>query len=455
MKNFIRDTQGNVAVTAALLGIPLMLSAGAAIDYSQLARKNSSLQNVTDSAALAAALLLRDSTQAEVETQVDNFLKSNLSAVQYSEIQGYTVTIAPELDSVTVKVRSKHPTSLMRVAGINALEYAPESVVKAPAGNAEIMLVLDTTGSMSVDGKIDALKVSASGFIEDLLEANKTTERVKIGITPFARYVNVGLDNRDAPWMNVEDDNTSTETVTVRDVVSESNCNEVTEPDVEGVLQTFNRCENVEYGPEYEQEQTVENKWNGCAGSRDYPNNLNDANYSIKVPGPLNILCPSRITQLTNDEDKLKDEISSLTARGVTYIPSGLVWGWRALSSGAPFDDGISYIEAKNQNVQKIIVLMTDGENQGSVSTTIKALHNGTNTVQANQYTQELCNNIKDSEVTVYTIGFGNSIPVSTINLLKECSTDGKNYYNAKDGAALSAAFDSITSNLSALYLSK
>ena len=64
MKNFLKNTSGNVAVTVALLGIPLMLSAGAAVDYSQYARKQSSLQNVVDSAALAVALDLQTSSQA-------------------------------------------------------------------------------------------------------------------------------------------------------------------------------------------------------------------------------------------------------------------------------------------------------------------------------------------------------------------------------------------------------
>ncbi len=343
----------------------------------------------------------------------------------------------------------------MRIIGINDLSYEPESQVNAPTGNAEIMMVLDATGSMSVDGKMDALKVSANKFVEDLLKANLIKSRVKIGITPFAQYVNVGLDNRNAPWMDVPADYTDKKTIQTQDVISSSGCSKTTYTDSEGIQHTGTTCTNYVYGPTYDKEATYEYKWYGCAGSRKYPRNLEDSDYSHKVPGPLNTSCPNRITQLTDDETVLKNEINSLSPSGSTYIPTGLVWGWRALSSGEPFDDGISYAEADTKNVQKVIVLMSDGENQSSVSPSDKAMHNGTNLTQSNKYTKEVCDNIKSKKILLFTIGFGTSIPQATLDMLKACSTDGANYYNAADGAALTAAFTNITSKLASLYLSK
>lgn len=455
MKSFVKNTSGSIAINIALLGIPVMLSAGAAIDYSQFSRKQSSLQNVTDSAALAVALNLRDSNQAELESLVDNYFKANLSSQQYSELQSFKVEIPATKDKVTVVATGEHPTTLMRIAGIKTLTYQPTSVVNAPSGNAEIMMVLDTTGSMSIDGKLDALKVSATSFVEDLLDADDINNRVKIGITPFATYVNVGLDNRDAPWLDVPNDFTETETVENREVISKSDCSQQTRVDKEGVTRTRTVCENIVYGPTVLEEEVTEHKWNGCVGSRNYPLNLSDSNYAQKVPGLLDETCPNRITQLTDNENDLKSEISSLQAKGVTYIPTGLTWGWRALSSGAPFDDGVSYQEAANKNIQKVIVLMTDGENQTSINPNARELHNGNNIVQSNQYMIEVCNNIKAQNITIFTIGFGNSIPLATVNQLKECSTDGSNYYDAKDGVALTQAFSDITNQLSNLYLSR
>lgn len=455
MRNFLKNTSGNITITVGLLVVPLMLAAGAAVDYSQFARKNSSMQNVTDSAALAVARDLQESTQEEIEAKVNKFLKANLDPAQYEEINKVTVTIPASKENVTVAVNSNHPTKIMRIAGIKKLDYTRESVVNAPTGDAEVMLVLDTTGSMSLDGKIDALRVSATQFVEDVLEANTIRERVKVGIVPFNNYVNVGLDNRNAPWMDVPNDSTVTETTTLRDIISSSGCVETTHTNAEGVQFNTTTCSTVDYGPDYETQVTNENIWDGCAGSRSYPDNLNDANFGSPVPGLLNARCPNRITQLTNDKTKLNAEIAALSASGSTYIPAGLTWGFRALSSKEPFGDGVSYAEAEAKSVQKIIILMSDGENQSSLDDFDKSRHTGTNLVQANQYTREVCNNIKEEGIKIFTIGFGNSIPMTTVDLLKECSTDGANYYNANDGVALTAAFSSITTQLSNLYLSK
>jgi len=455
MKDFLKDIRGNVAVSVAIMGIPLTLAAGAAIDYSQFARKQSSLQNVVDTAAIAVSVDLQKKTTAEIEQAVDNYLRANLSESQYAEIQNISVTIPFTRESVAVKVESKHPTALMRIAGIDELSYAPESVVSAPTGGAEIMLVLDTTGSMASDGKIAALKVSATEFVDDMLALNGTRDRVKLGIVPFARYVNVGMDNRNASWMDVPDDYTATETRTRRDVISSSGCSEQMTPNNEGILVPRTVCENVEYGPEYEVEVTVDYEWRGCAGSRNYPLNINDSDYSFKVPGLLNTYCPNRITQLTDDQSVLNAEINALFAADSTYITTGLVWGYRALTKGAPFDDGISFAQAESDGVQKAIVLMSDGKNQSSINPNNSAWHTGNNLSQADQYMREACDTIKGQDIMIFTIGFGTTIPQETLDLLEECSTDGVNYYNAADGAALSLAFSQITTKLSDLYLSK
>ena len=47
---------------------------------------------------------------------------------------------------------------------------------------------------------------------------------------------------------------------------------------------------------------------------------------------------------------------------GGTNQAEGLAWGWRVLSPGEPFTQGRAYNNARD-NVRKVIVLMSDGEN--------------------------------------------------------------------------------------------
>ena len=50
--------------------------------------------------------------------------------------------------------------------------------------------------------KIAALKTAADNLIDGLPNDDST----QVGIVPFSAYVNVGLHNRHASWMDVEDD---------------------------------------------------------------------------------------------------------------------------------------------------------------------------------------------------------------------------------------------------------
>src|SRR3712207_450664 len=58
-KQFVqKDERGNVAIIFALALFPVMGLVGAAVDYSRLALRKTSLQSVADSAALAGAVAM-------------------------------------------------------------------------------------------------------------------------------------------------------------------------------------------------------------------------------------------------------------------------------------------------------------------------------------------------------------------------------------------------------------
>ena len=97
--------------------------------------------------------------------------------------------------------------------------------------------------------------------------------------------------------------------------------------------------------------------------------NVEDSTPGSPIPGLLNINCASPLTRLTNVKETITAKISAMNATGNTYIPSGLMWGWRVLSSVAPFDDGVAYgAMAGGETVKKALILMTDGANTTSAS---------------------------------------------------------------------------------------
>jgi Flp pilus assembly protein TadG len=76
--------------------------------------------------------------------------------------------------------------------------------------------------------------------------------------------------------------------------------------------------------------------------------------------GPNRGCTTTPITALTNNEATIKAAISALQPTGNTDVTEGLAWGWRTITSGAPFTEGVA---DTNRAVDKVIIVMTDGAN--------------------------------------------------------------------------------------------
>ena len=57
---------------------------------------------------------------------------------------------------------------------------------------------------------------------------------------------------------------------------------------------------------------------------------------------------------------RINAAIDAMTSNGATNVPEGIAWGWRTISSGAPFGEGRPEVEKGND---KVLIVLTDGEN--------------------------------------------------------------------------------------------
>jgi Flp pilus assembly protein TadG len=219
------------------------------------------------------------------------------------------------------------------------------------------------------------------------------------------------------------------------------------------------------------------------------------------------------VTFLTSDSTTLTNAIKKMSPSGSTIIPTGLLWGWRMLSSKwsedlAPqsgwisTDTSLPKLET-TQNLQRVMIVMTDGENQigargsfpndlyfnglSGVGTNSLAapsvvrtdgttllngltdsseLHNGNASDPStsngagypddvNSFQSATCAAIKQDGVIVYSITFG-SAASSTVaeQVMKGCATPG-DYAHAPTNAALDSIFQSIAGQLTALRLTQ
>ena len=160
----------------------------------------------------------------------------------------------------------------------------------------------------------------------------------------------------------------------------------------------------------------------------------------------LNVDCNTELLPLTNNLTAVKNKINAMVVRKETYIPAGLMWGWRALEPSAPLT------EAAGQHAsatKKVMILMTDGVNFLSKD---GLTHRGNSKADADTLSETLCRNINNANVTVFAIAY-DVTDVSTRNMLQRCASQPSMYYNASDAAALQAAFEDIGASLLRLRL--
>lgn len=451
INKFKKNTSGNFAMMFALALLPLMMGVGAAVDYSSVSNDRTKVQNSMDAAVLAASKEMNSLSNGELKKRVREHLEANLDPQLFAVLKKAKIQIDRKSGTITGTVDGNMKTSFMQLAGLKTLDYNVTSVVRGPDGAAEIALVLDNTYSMSADGKMDSLKAAANGFINNLIDDDGDSG-TKIGIVPFSNHVNVGLDNRGASWLSVEDDSETTEDVCYmkKDILSSFNC-ETKIGYNDGIPYEYESCEHT-YGEEYEvcEPKTTTAEWKGCVGSRSGTLSLEDRAYNTeKVPGLMNTWCGKEILALTDDKDELSDKVDSMSPTQDTYIPAGLSWGMRILSKKAPYKEAVT----ADNKIRKYLVLMTDGDNQRSANLPHSPGNWGNDIDQANDWTLQVCGNIKDEDIHVYTVSFG-TLTDETKDLLKDCASNEDSYFHAATGTELDDAFDEISKNISKMHLS-
>jgi len=443
-----------MAIIFGLSSFALLGAASAGLDYSRMTNTRASLASASDAAALAAAQAPANEAVALARQVFDaNFTQSNLvtsfSAAPFKKGND---------NAFRVEVTANVPMSLSKVMGVDVRPV--RAVSDAVLGNdqdIQIALVLDVTASM-LGSKLASLKTSASGMVNTLYDKLTQSNQIKMAVVPFAQYVNVGLSNRNQPWLSVPPDSSTTQQACwqTRDVTRKYNCrmqyHEWTDWN-DGVSTprsgTWEVCD-YDYGPYYQtcQNQTTTLTWDGCVGSRNYPLNVRDDNYIANpVPGVMNAACPPALTTLSSSRPTVLNAINGLAAVGNTYIPAGLTWGWAALSPAVPFTEPTN----PNRQTQRYIVLMTDGEN--TMSPTYPR-HDNYDAAVSNALTAELCTNIKAGGVQVFTIAFEvTSNPVK--NLLRACATSADKYFDATNSMQLTSAFNAIAQQMTMLRISR
>lgn len=473
----------------ALAAPVVALIVGFAIDLTRHQLARTAAQNALDASALAAAASGTSDLDA-LTTLVNSYLTANVDPNQINA--GYAVTVQYENETeLKVTMKGDINAFFSGLIGMSKLPVNVEAVAQRGTADAiELALVLDNTWSMSDSAgggqtRIQALKTAANTLTNALML--KDDSRVKIGVVPYAEYVNVGTGNRTQPWVSVPADYSTTstpaprvcETRTTRSVCTggvRGTCTRYNDgvPEQYACWTTPQTCTTQTVAP-YEyctgggNPSTTDYRWYGCVRSRNSGTlRLNDSQPNTPYVGFLGTSqrCLNPILPLNETRATVTATINALVVnvgsyRPNTHIPSGLIWGVNVLSPTAPFVEGRAYSPG-NKAPRKILVLMTDGENtlrfQASDG---QHLTFSTNTstaasqlMQTNKDVSDICIYAKSQGIEIYTVAL--AVDSSTARtMLQNCATDANHYFDASDSASLVKSFADIAASINAVRLVK
>ncbi len=443
---------GSVAIVFGVSAVPIVAMLGTGVDYARVVAYHSSLQESVDAAALAGVTAQRDGKDAQKAAKA-------FMAMKYGEGVGKATTIVspdPNAGKVTVRGQVSVPTTLLKIVSPNSVTISATATASQSAGDkpAEIVIALDTTGSMS-GSKMTTAQNAARNLV-DTLFSQANTSNIRVGLVPFDVYVNVGTRYRGATWLTKTADystknpdtcwNSYPDAKKTGSVYRSRTCyNDGTPYDCSGYDDTWDYGSAKQVcGPQADSNYV----WNGCVGSQNSPYDIGDVvSASNQAPALYNTDCSSPLVRLTNDKSTIKSQIAALTAARETYIAPAVDWAWRLLSPDGPFTGDAKAYGAAN----KTLVLMTDGANTRAPS---YPRHDSTDANLADTRLRQVCANMKAKGVSIFTIAFAVT-DANIKNTLANCSSGTPFYYDAQSEAALTTAFASIASQLTAVRLTR
>ncbi len=457
---FAQSEEGAVLPLIGFAALVLFGAAGMAIDMSRAQVAQARLSNALDAAGLAAGSV---ANSGDINATANKYFIANFPAGHMGAVLNPLV-ITPNADNsvLTLDINGHVNTTFMRLFGIETMNIQAHSEITRANQGMELVMVLDNTGSMA-GADLVALKDAANTLVNILYGDETEAENLWIGLVPFSQAVNIGTSR--ASWTsNASMPSPGWGTTSWAGCVDarEASGRDITDdpPSVALFPKYYWTC------------HTSYNAWYGTNSSRNNCGTGSGLQYKSGLGASLgpNKSCPQPLTSMTKFKAPILAGIDSMTAVGNTHIVTGAAWGWRILSPrwrglwGGEMDDDDLPLDYNQPLMNKVMILMTDGENtidnsnrgaywylsNGKLGTT-----NQTNAVtQLNTRLTQVCTEAKDNGIIVYTIAFGN--PGATIEtLLQGCASKPEYFFDSGNAAELQSAFTQIGDALANLRISK
>lgn len=532
LRNLSADQRGNLSIAFAVSLLPMVAASGVAVDYSRISSAKASLQAALDAGVLASSTESNGRTEQQLRTTVEQFLAGNKRGDVYRNL---SFTVGATDDWTVVANASACVDLMFHSALGRASTQCFTVTAEAKRGKShlEVVLVLDNTGSMATaSDRIGNLRAASRQLVSILRDSVIGDRTVKIALVPFVTTVNVKGTGYSSSWMDLNALNPqhgvnfdppagspagtkvnhfnlfNSLQVTWKGCVEARpapyNLNDTAPsaanpstlfvpyfaPDEPGTAApggnsgtAYNNTylnETLSSGTDSQKQRSIAKYVYTPPAARPTPivetaPFLNTAaersagSVENRTNGP-NRACPTPIVPLTNDFDVLNTNIDAMrhwNGSG-TNVSEGLMWGWRVLSPDAPYTEGRAF---NDPTAQKVIVLLTDGENvvYGASGTPNKsdygsygflasgrfgAQDQSTAARNVDGWVQQTCTNLKSQGVLIYTITLEAGTTANR-NLYGPCASRPDMYFDSPSASQLQGIFQNIARQLVTLKLTK
>ncbi len=450
---FGRDESGVATIFACFMIMMMVLVGGIGVDLMHNEMERTRLQNTLDRAVLAAADL--DQTLSAADVVRDYFEKSGFDGQpgQVTVDQGLNYRI------VQAKAKTDHDTQFMHLMGVPELSAPAIGTAEERISNVEVSLVVDISGSMRWNSKIDNLRTAANEFVDQLIK-EETEDLISISLIPYSEHVNAGQHLFNAlPAKNHRH--------------NYSFCVEFPDTDFSSA--------GLTNGHVYDQMQHFQ--W-----------------YNSDSNAVDNTTCPRRtyewIQPLSQSELDLTTQINQLQPRAQTSIFLGLKWASALLDpstrsmvstlvNNGEIDSAFAGRPADYNDPEtlKTIVVMTDGKNTQSYRIENWAYDSNSEYVHWKNYnfwyylnryvysgyhhyyyeskytaaagdslTDSICTAAKAQGVVIWGVGF--EVDDHGASVLRDCASSPAHFFRV-EGVEITEAFKSIASQINQLRLTQ
>ena len=430
----------------------MILVAGLGVDLMRNEMARTKLQNTIDRAVLAAADL--DQTFAPQAVVNDYFDKAGVK----SYLSEVTVSEGLNFRTVRAKADATTPTQFMSLMGVNTLTSPAKTGAEERISNVEISLVLDISGSMGRNSRIQNMRTAAKAFVDQVIRT-ETDDLISVSLVPYTAQTNAGKAIFDE--------------LSVSELHGYSYCIDFDQND-------FNSA-GLDLSKNYTQMQHFEKSGNYYYGS------------PINNPG-----CPKRsyeeILPISQSKTALKSTINNYTARANTAINLGMKWGvalldpsfqpiTQALNQQGKVDGVFANRPASytDNETLKTIVLMTDGVNVDTwriqpwyYNSPSERVHWNNNTLdrylsryvyqsqwhnwryvkytssQADSMLSHICSAAKSQGIVIWSVGF--EVSDYSAGIMRSCASSPSHFFRV-EGVEITEAFTAIASQINQLRL--